>query len=263
MAPEQARGSSEIDLRADIWALCVVLYECVTGRMAFEGDNHNALMRAIVEDEVIPITDVAAGDTELWSILQRGLQKDPSARWSSARELGTALAEWLMGHGVEVDISGEPLRAWLEPDSSKPRDLLSVPPPSGPAMESGRTALSRTQGGKSAPLAANATLVAAVVLLVLGATVVITLVAREHEGAAGWRSVPVVGASRTLESTAAIASEPPRERPSAQVAVEPPHQATPERAVKPQAAPPRAPGVQKTTRGSPSGASGSDLKDPY
>src|ERR1041385_888239 len=145
MAPEQARGSSTIDHRADIWAACVVLYECVTGEPAFQGDNYNALMRAIIEDEVVPITDLAAGDAALWSILARGLKKDPAERWPSARDLGAALAEWLVSHGIETDIAGEPLRSWLEPDSSKARDLLSVPPPASGGDKKERTSSSKTR----------------------------------------------------------------------------------------------------------------------
>ena len=50
MAPEQARGSA-VDKRADIWAFGVVLYEMLTGRRAFEGDDVSDTLAAVVKRE--------------------------------------------------------------------------------------------------------------------------------------------------------------------------------------------------------------------
>ena len=55
MSPEQARGSHDVDHRADIWSFSVLLYEAISGNTPFGGDNYNALMRAIVEDEPAPL----------------------------------------------------------------------------------------------------------------------------------------------------------------------------------------------------------------
>ena len=51
MAPEQARGKS-VDKRADIWAFGVVLYEMLTGRRAFEGDETSDLLAAVLRQEI-------------------------------------------------------------------------------------------------------------------------------------------------------------------------------------------------------------------
>jgi serine/threonine-protein kinase len=126
MAPEQARGD-DCDERADIWALCVVLYELVTGSLPFQGPNYNALLRAIIEDAAVPITEHGAGDEALWAILDRGLRKVPAARWESMRSLGQALSGWLMERGILEDVCGASLDAtWHRTQTALDLDL---PPP--------------------------------------------------------------------------------------------------------------------------------------
>lgn len=110
MSPEQARGSGDVDPRTDVWSFCVVLYELVTGRVPFEGENYNSVMRAIIEDEPRSVVDLHSGDPELSRILSRGLTKEREQRWQSMREVGEALAAWLCDHGVEEDICAASLR---------------------------------------------------------------------------------------------------------------------------------------------------------
>jgi hypothetical protein len=115
MSPEQARGDAELDARSDVWSLSVVLYELVTGQLAFDGDNYNALLWAIGHDEPRPAVDWEAGDRRLSAILERGLKKQPGERWQTMRALGEQLAAWLHAHGVREDVCGVSLRAtWLE-----------------------------------------------------------------------------------------------------------------------------------------------------
>lgn len=153
MAPEQARGLSDVDARADTWAVCVVLYEAITGQAAFEGDNYNSLMRAIIEAPVAPMMDFSAGDAALWALLERGLKKDRSERWDTVRELGIGLALWLLARGIDRDITGEALdTVWLSDDSAK-RDLYSAPPPSSEAALSlGRRSFSSLPDTLAGPL---------------------------------------------------------------------------------------------------------------
>ncbi|MEJ7735246.1 MAG: serine/threonine-protein kinase [Polyangiaceae bacterium] len=110
MSPEQARGKhDDIDERTDIWALCVVLYEAMTGNRPFPGDNYTAQLSSILLDDPTPITELAAGDTDLWAVLQRGLEKDPAVRWPTMRSLAAALAEWAAARDVTTDIAGTTL----------------------------------------------------------------------------------------------------------------------------------------------------------
>jgi serine/threonine protein kinase len=114
MSPEQARGD-DVDHRADIWALGVVLYEAITGGAPFAGKNYNAVLYSIMSNPPTPITNIGIGDADLWALIERALQKDPDRRWYSMRDFGEALAHWLEDRGVHEDITGASLQTtWLQ-----------------------------------------------------------------------------------------------------------------------------------------------------
>ena len=62
MAPEQARGERDVDARADVFALGCVLFECLTGRPAFAGDNVMAVLAKILLEEAPRARDAIAPD---------------------------------------------------------------------------------------------------------------------------------------------------------------------------------------------------------
>ena len=142
MSPEQALGREDIDHRTDVWALCVVLYESITGQLPWDRPNYNALMQAIIHEPAIATTQFSAGDSDLWRVIERGLQKNPDNRWASMTELGEALALWLYEHGVKEDISANSLRAvWLDGTlSGVEMDLSSLAPRNAPSSGSLRAA---------------------------------------------------------------------------------------------------------------------------
>ncbi len=86
MSPEQARGRS-VDRRADIWAFGCVLYEMVTGRRTFEGDEITDVLARLIERE--PDWSALPPDTapEMRRLLERCLTKDAKAR---LRDIGEA-----------------------------------------------------------------------------------------------------------------------------------------------------------------------------
>ena len=123
MSPEQARGRDDLDAATDIWSICVVLYEAITGKAPFDASNYNALLRAIVEDEPSSIVEQAAGDEALWQVIKRGLAKERCDRYATMAELGQALAAWLVKHGIHEDATGTSLESkWLGRPSD-PRSL--------------------------------------------------------------------------------------------------------------------------------------------
>ncbi|HEY1533141.1 MAG TPA: serine/threonine-protein kinase, partial [Polyangiaceae bacterium] len=138
MSPEQARGESDVDGRTDVWALCVVLYEVITGRLPFSGENYNALLYAILEGQPKTFSELGINEPLLWSIISRGLEKDRQRRCPDMFELGRALAIWLLDRGVQEDICNALLRSkWLE----RPKRQAAAPHeffPSDPPLEDGQ-----------------------------------------------------------------------------------------------------------------------------
>jgi eukaryotic-like serine/threonine-protein kinase len=117
MSPEQARADSSVDERADIWSLCVVLYELVSGRRPFEGAEIDDVLINVLCEEPRPFTLFGAEDANLWQICDKGLEKIRENRWPSAQTLGVALARWLLARGIDTDITGGAIRTrWLGDD---------------------------------------------------------------------------------------------------------------------------------------------------
>jgi serine/threonine-protein kinase len=135
MAPEQVRGDFDLDERADVWSLSIVLYETIVGAPPFDDDDIERVLISVLADEPTPITSHGVGDDALWAILERGLKKQKEERWQSARDMGYAMAEWLVDQGVDVDIAGTALRKqWLGDFSADP--LSDLPPSARGALSS-------------------------------------------------------------------------------------------------------------------------------
>src|SRR5262249_53199020 len=132
MAPEQARGGLDVDQRTDVWAMCVRLYEMLTGLRPFTGPNYNALLHAILSEEPIPTTEFHAGDEALWQIVAQGLEKRAERRLPDMVTLGQMLASWAIAEGVTEDVMGRSLDyAWMR--SSR----TSLIPPAAPKSSPG------------------------------------------------------------------------------------------------------------------------------
>ena len=93
MSPEQAKGhTAQVDARTDIFALGAILYELITGRRAFEGNETPKLLHAIAYEHPPSILSRCQDcPPELARVVLRCLSKHPRDRYASARELMAAV----------------------------------------------------------------------------------------------------------------------------------------------------------------------------
>jgi hypothetical protein len=87
MSPEQIKSARDVDLRTDIWALGVTLFQLLAGRMPFAGTQLTEIAVNITTAQPAPL-DVEAG---LRAIVLRCLEKEPERRYPDVAALATAL----------------------------------------------------------------------------------------------------------------------------------------------------------------------------
>jgi eukaryotic-like serine/threonine-protein kinase len=146
MSPEQVRSSKNVDPRADIWSLGVILHELLAGEPPFKGESLPGVLASIVADPPALLRrarpDVPPG---LEAIVTRCLQKDRSLRYASIPDLARALAAF-----APPDAQAALLRAYSFAKPEAATQSLSPTPAAGAAASP--PIGSPAPGGSSSPL---------------------------------------------------------------------------------------------------------------
>jgi len=91
MSPEQLRGEAT-DARSDIFSFGVLLYECLTARLPFQGETSIDILHAILRQPPTPLRRLLPDISTEWEeLVERCLEKEPERRFRSVREVQEAL----------------------------------------------------------------------------------------------------------------------------------------------------------------------------
>ena len=106
MAPEQAKGESELDHMIDQWALACITYEMLAGRPPFLGDDTAALLYQVVHQEPPRLSNLVKDlPPEVERVIQRALLKEPNERFPNVTAFARALEAAATGRPLPIEPS--------------------------------------------------------------------------------------------------------------------------------------------------------------
>ncbi|WP_437646397.1 protein kinase domain-containing protein [Sorangium sp. So ce362] len=135
MSPEQVKGLREVDHRADLWALGVIVYQCVTGELPFDSEGVGDLLIKISLGEIpVPsrVNPELPPSFDAW--FARACDREPGRRFSSARDLAESLARIAELSAETASSPSSP-----RPPPMPPRASPTRPPAAPPRPATGST----------------------------------------------------------------------------------------------------------------------------
>ena len=122
MAPEQVLGSTSLDVRVDIYAVGVVLYEALTGDRAFFSKNVRDILSGVMTKKLLPLRQVRRdAPRSLEAVVARAMDRNPARRHQTALELMDDLV------AVREEIADASAHAAQRRRDAEPWDLPTTP----------------------------------------------------------------------------------------------------------------------------------------
>jgi len=114
MSPEQAAGESHrLDHRSDVYSLGAVLYELVTGRPPFEGDNMmKIIMQVLNHDPALPRALNPKVHRDIQTIILKAMEKNPERRYQTMQEFADDLRRFIAGEAILARPASTLYRTW-------------------------------------------------------------------------------------------------------------------------------------------------------
>jgi len=100
MSPEQARGAEDLDHRVDIWALGVLMYECLTGEVPFRAANYLGIIAQVLGHSPMPPSELRPElgiPAAVEAVVMRAMEKDRDRRYQTMAELERDIERLLAG----------------------------------------------------------------------------------------------------------------------------------------------------------------------
>ena len=191
VSPEQTRGQ-ELGPTSDLYSLGVVMYECATGKVPFDGDDAISVALKQVNELPVPPSQLnPAVDATLERIILKLMEKDPAKRFQTADELRQVLNSYVAGRTVAIAEPTTVLAAGAGATSAttsklKPGSTASMARPNAQTMPAAAQTMSATnsytpekKGGKGKVVA----IVAAILIIVAAAAFAATSMLGGEQGA--------------------------------------------------------------------------------
>ncbi len=152
MAPEQASGK-HADLRADIYAVGIIMYEMFTGAVPFTGETFLGVLTKHLNEPAPPMSQVfpeLAISPSLQAVIMRALEKDPAVRYQTMLEFAQAISAsadaTALGYRPQVIAPGEHSMSFVPHSPGTPTHQqfapsTTPPPPAHPTPQPGGTTL--------------------------------------------------------------------------------------------------------------------------
>jgi serine/threonine-protein kinase len=141
MSPEQIKNAKDVDARADLWSAGVMLYEMLTGRVAFPAPTEYARLAAVLNTSPPSLEAVDPQLSRLSSFVQLAMQKDRAQRFQTGLEMARALSAALGAEGgppaggmplsrlPDVPSMFAPMRTPSPSANAPPMTMATAPPP--------------------------------------------------------------------------------------------------------------------------------------